>query len=160
MFAMIFIELDISWGIFVKATLEQACRVGARYAITNHIPDPNRPELCGSSATLTSCIKQHVQWAAGGTPGTDPLNGGLLGGTAGAAYVQVTYYPAGSTAPASGPTLPTTANDGGNVVMVSVTGYPITTLFGPIIAAPSASVTTVSSADTLTSVPTGQQPLP
>ena len=155
MFAMIFVQLDIAWGVFVKATLEQACRLGVRYAITNAVPDPNRPELCSAGSSLSDCVTMHVQWAAGAAAGrTLPLTGGLLSGSAGANYIQIQYYPAGSTTAVtpSGGSLPATANNGGNVILVSVTGYPISTLVGPYIAPPSVSTTTVSSADTLTTV--------
>lgn len=156
LFAMIFVELDITWGIFCKATLEQAVRVGARYGITNAIPDPNRPDLCASSATLTDCITQHVQWAAGAAAGT--LQGGLLGGTTGASYVNVAYYVPGTTTPITLPN--TTANNGGNVIVVSIVNYPISTLVGPFIAPNSSSLATVASADTMTQVVSTLQPAP
>jgi hypothetical protein len=110
LFGMIFVYLDMSWAIFVKATLEQALRMGVRYGITNQVPDPNQPGLCsGTNETLSACITEHVQYSAGG----------LLAGPAGASLITVSYW-----APNSSGTLTqvtgTGANFGGNVVAVSI----------------------------------------
>ncbi len=155
LFGLLFVELDITWGVYVKATMEQACRVGARYGITNAVPDPNHPELCSAGMTLTDCVKEHVQWAAGAAAGTSgALSGGLLGGsTAFSSWIKVEYFQA------SGGVLSAVtgagANAGGNVLMVSINNYPLTTLVTPYIVAPSNTPTGtywVTSADTLSSV--------
>lgn len=110
LFGMIFVYLDMSWAIFVKATLEQALRVGVRYGITNEVPDPNQPGLCtGTNESLTNCIIEHVQYSAGG----------LLAGSGGASLITVTYWQPNS----SGTLVQVTgagANFGGNVLQVSI----------------------------------------
>ena len=159
LFAIIFVYLDISWGIFAKATLEQACRMGARYGITNAVRDPNRLDLCTDASTLSDCVKIHVQAAAGSAPGTTfPLQGGLLGGATGSADIVVTYYQSQS----AGSRLATTganANAGGNVLKVCVNGFQLPTLVGPYIAPPSITTMTVCSADTISSVLAPPTPL-
>ncbi len=156
LFAMIFVYLDIAWGVFEKATLEQACRIGVRYGITNVVPDPNMPGLCSAGDTLTHCVQEHVQWAAGAAQGASyPLSGGLLDASVltGTTSISVSYF------------MPTTAglppatgilDSSGNVMVVSVNNFPIYTLLPPIVAPPSVSKITVSSADTLS----GQSTLP
>ncbi len=158
--AAIFVFMDIAWGLWIKATLEQAVRVGVRYGITNQVPNPLQTALCAGSTTLTDCIKQHVQYAAGASAGASyPLANGLLGGSDGA-YITVTYYPATG---GGGPITSGGAgvqNAGGNILVVSIGDssngapglFPIPTLVPPLIALPSTSYTTATSADTLTKV--------
>jgi len=151
LFAMLFVYMDIAWAVYVKATLEQAVRVGVRYGITNVVPDPNRPELCSAGSSLTDCVKMHVQWGAGSPGGTTfPLSGGLLGGSNGS-LISVTYYQPTTTGL---PLATGTLDLSGNVMVVAVTNYPMTTLFPPYIAPPSTTNITVNSADTLSGVST------
>ena len=158
MFMMIFVYLDIAWAIFSKATLEQACRVGVRYGITNTVPDPNNAGLsnCGD---LTTCVKMHVQWAAGGAGGTaKPLSGGLLGGSAGYSLIHVHYYQANGTLTLTDVTTTEDyaggANAGQNVMVVSVNSYPLTMLVPtqPFYNNATSSLVTVTSADTISGV--------
>jgi len=150
---MIFVYLDMTWAIFVKATLEQALRVGVRYGITNEVPDPNLPGLCTSAnESLTACIIEHVQYAAGG----------LLAGSSGAGLISVTYWQPNS----SGTLVQVTgtgANFGGNVLQVSVgdTAAGATSQFNLAMLVPTFVYSssqnmlfTLSSADTLTGVTT------
>jgi Flp pilus assembly protein TadG len=152
LFAILFVYMDIAWAIFVKATLEQAVRVGVRYGITNVVPDPNQPLLCAAASSLSDCVKMHVQWAAGSTPGTSfPLSGGILGGAANGALISVTYY---EPTTAGLPLATGTLDASGNVMMVSITNYPLYTLFPPYIAQPGTTNITVNSADTVSGVAT------
>ena len=158
MFAMTFVFMDIAWGIYNKVAIEQAVRVGCRYGITNHIPDPYQPSLCGSSSTLTDCIGQHVINAAPGV-----LQNATIvpqGSTCSTAKCITVQYFAPSGVAAAGQ-----LNQGGNIIEVQVTGFggpvagmPMSTLITPFIAANSTWYTTATSADTMSSVLTYPNP--
>jgi TadE-like protein len=171
LFLMLFVYLDIAWGIFVKATLEQAVRIGCRYGITNTVPDPNNSDPTLSACPdLTTCVKEHVQWAAGSTPGKDAGGVGLLGGGTGYALIQVHYYQSNGTLTltdvsngASG-----TPNAAQNLMVVSINNFPLHMLvpMQPIYWDPNSpsqtAMVTVASADTISGVltppPPGQAP--
>ncbi len=164
MFALTFVFMDIAWGLYNKAAIEAAVRVGCRYGITNHIPDPYQPSLCGSSPTLTDCIGQHVIHSAPGV-----LSGATIvpqGSTCGSAKCVVVSYFAPSGVLATG-----LLNQGGNIIQVQVTGFggkdgsghpvagmPMSTLITPFIAPSSTWYTAATSVDTLSSVLTYPAP--
>lgn len=163
LFSMFFIELDVTWGVFLKATMEQACRIGARYGITNAVPDPNHPDLCSTGMSLTDCVKEHVQWAAGAAPGASgPLSGGLLGGAnCFNTMIAVQYYAPNNAGGLTEVTGAANANSGGNVIMVSVNNYPLTTLLPPFPGGETSNAAGtfwVTSADTMSSVLTPPTP--
>ena len=149
MFALTFVFMDIAWGIYNKAAIEAAVRVGCRYGITNHIPDPYQPSLCGSSSTITDCVGQHVINAAPGV-----LSGASIvpqGSACSATKCITVQYFAPSGVAATGQ-----LNEGGNIIEVQVTGIsggmPMSTLVTPFIAPNSTWHTTATSADTMSSV--------
>ncbi len=98
-FAILFLIVDASWVIFVRATLQFAVREGVRYAITGQ----TGPQ--GQDAAITSVVQNNAM--------------GLLNGPAGASLVTINYYQPGTAA-----ALPDVVNSniGGNVVQVSVNG--------------------------------------
>jgi hypothetical protein len=60
-FSLFFLQLTLCYWLFAKVTLQQAVRAGVRYGITNTL------DGCpGGGSDLTTCIKNKVQWAAGG----------------------------------------------------------------------------------------------
>ncbi len=157
MLALIFIFMDIAWGVYIKATMEHAVRVGCRYAITNAIPDPYLPDLCSGMTSITACVGDHVIFAAGGV-----LDDAVVvpqGGTCSSETCIVVQYFSPTGAPAAGQ-----LNQGGNIVEVTVTGYrkgsdgndtlgtPMSTLITPFLANSSKWYTTASSADTMSGV--------
>jgi TadE-like protein len=159
MFALTFIFMDIAWGIYNKAAIEAAVRTGCRYGITNHIPDPYQPSLCGSSSTITDCIGQHVINAAPGIL----ANASIVpqGSTCSASKCITVQYFAPSGVAATGQ-----LNQGGNIIEVQVTGYnngsvsgmPMSTLITPFIAQNSTWYTSATSVDTMSSVLTYPNP--
>jgi len=134
MMAMFFGIVDISFAVFVQSTLNSAAREGTRFAVT-FSSSYNGTSCASSQAT---CISQVVQ---------DNATGFLSGGRS--SYITVNYYTAndlsnpvnscnGGTctlnpAGAGTATLPQTlsngtvvsfANQPGNIVEVSIAGYP------------------------------------
>jgi Flp pilus assembly protein TadG len=111
----IFLLLDVTWSVFVKSTLQQAVRVGARYGVTNPIAadgSSNTPD----GACLTESVKARVQESAMG----------LLKGASGLSSIKVRYYlpPApNSNDPIVEVSGLTSANAGGNIMVVSVENY-------------------------------------
>ena len=113
LFCLLFVLLDIGWSIFVKSTLQRAVRVAVRWGITIDSTNTNK--------CLTDAVKSTVQ-----------LNAlGLLSGTNALTYVKVHYFlppaPATNTAPLD---VSSTANADapGNIMQVSVEGYPVLAL--------------------------------
>jgi hypothetical protein len=134
MMAMFFGIVDVSFAVFIQSTLNTAAREGARFAVT-FSPNYNGTSCASSQAT---CIAQVAQ---------DNATGFLSG--ARASYITVNYYTANdltnpvdscnagtctlNPAAAGTATLPQTlsngivvnfANQPGNIVEVSITGYP------------------------------------
>jgi hypothetical protein len=139
MLAMLFVLLDLTWIIFVQATMVRAVRIGVRTGITL-----TASQMVGG-ACLTDTVKGIVQ-----------QNGlGFLKGTSGLAFINVSYYlpPApGSNAAATDVSSLTSGNAPGNIMQVSVTNYSLAALLPRIFswkqaADKSAFVFTASSAD-------------
>lgn len=76
MLVMVFYVLDVSWGIFVKSTLEYSVRAGVRYGITI-----TGKQATAASSDLTTMVKSKVQ----------SNSMGLLPGSAGLAKIFVNY---------------------------------------------------------------------
>jgi Flp pilus assembly protein TadG len=136
MMAMFFGIVDVSFAVFIQSTLNTAAREGVRFAVT-FSPNYNGTSCASSQAT---CIAQVVQDNATG----------FLSGTTNSSYIKVNYYTANdltnpvdscnssgtctvNPAGAATATLPQTlsngrvvtfANQPGNIVEVSITGYP------------------------------------
>jgi Flp pilus assembly protein TadG len=90
--------IDFSMALFIRNSLELACREGVRYAITGNTG-------AGGNACQTDSIKYVVQQDAMG----------FLNGTTGLNNIQVHYF--NPTTLAS-----TVSNAQGNIIQVSVTG--------------------------------------
>ncbi len=127
--AMVFLLMDVSWSVFVKATLQSAVREGARYAMTGN--------TSGSSGQLAS-VKSVVQNYAMG----------LLDGNR-ASTITVQFYTPDLAS--------TTSNQGGNLVIVSVVNYPFVPL-APFLHSGQTVYLTVRSGDRLETQPGGVLP--
>jgi hypothetical protein len=126
LFALLFLFLDIAWAVFSKSTLQQAVRIGVRYGVTN----PTAGDGSGNTpdgACLTESVKARVQQSALG----------LLKGATGLSMIKVHYY----LPPAPNSTDPvvevsgagaTSANAGGNIMVVAVENYP-SELLAPVL---------------------------
>ena len=130
LFATLFLLIDVSWSIFVKATLQAAVREGARYAMTG--------STAGSSGQLAS-VKSVVQNYAMG------LLDGSQSGT-----ITVQFYAPDTMALSN-------SNQGGNLVVVSVVNYAFVPL-APFMHSGSTVLLTVRSGDRLETLPGGAAP--
>jgi Flp pilus assembly protein TadG len=105
---MIVVLVDTAWAIYAQATLQQAVRMAVREGVT----------LTTAQVTtnLTDTVKADVQAHAVG----------LLNGATGKAYIKVNYFDQDT------PTLDVSGtasgNRGGNIMQVSVQGYPLSPL--------------------------------
>ena len=108
--SIIFLLLNIAWSIFATSTLQQAVRVGVRTGI---VISSTAPHTC-----LTDVVKSTVQ--------SNAL--GLLNGTTGLGYIKVNYFLPPAASSTTAPTDVSTAvnaDAGGNIMQVSVQGYPL-----------------------------------
>jgi Flp pilus assembly protein TadG len=122
-FALIFGILSITYGIFLQGVIQNAAREGVRWAITFNRGTYDGINCATSQAT---CITQVVQDNAFG----------FLSGT-NSQYIQINYYaPFNLNTALTAAALPVTSTDPnypnvvylnqtGNVVTVSVSGYPM-----------------------------------
>jgi Flp pilus assembly protein TadG len=112
---MMFVLLDVAWGMYVKSTLLYAVRAGVRKGIT----------ITGTQATgsdLTSMVKDAVQANALG----------LLAGPAGRLKIQVHYLQPpdpGSSAMPVDVSASAAGNAPGNIMQVSIQGFSL----GPLV---------------------------
>jgi Flp pilus assembly protein TadG len=134
----IFLIIDLSMGIFLKATLQNAVRAGVRYAVTS--------QTSGSLGQVAS-IKQVVQSQAMGFLSASDLT----------TYVNVTIYSVNTIPPAL--VTGVGSNMAGNMVIVSVNGWPFKPL-APVLHSGAAIPLTVSSGDLIESSGTGGSPPP
>jgi Flp pilus assembly protein TadG len=135
LFGLLFLLIDLGWAVFVKATLQQAVRSGVRYAITGqHMTVTNN----GTQTTLgqVASIEQVVEQQSMGLISAGDPNG----------YISVQFYSTASDPPAL--VTGTGSNAGGNLVVVSVTSYPMTPM-APLLRSGAAIPITVSSGDLL-----------
>ncbi|HEY3840540.1 MAG TPA: TadE/TadG family type IV pilus assembly protein [Bryobacteraceae bacterium] len=106
--SMIFILLNITWAVFTKSTLQRAVRIGVRAGIST--------TSTTSGTCLTDLVKSTVE----------ANSMGLLNGTTGLGYIKVNYYmpPASNTnTPPTDVSSALNADNGGNIMQVSVQGY-------------------------------------
>ena len=135
MLALLFVTIDIAWAIFARSTLQFAVREGVRYAVTGQT-------LTGMGQV--SSIKTVVQSNAIG----------LLNGTDGLSKIQVNFYTADTLQDVS--TVPG-GNVGGNLVQVSVQGFPWFPLF-PLLRSATPLTFSALSADRMEATPPGGPP--
>lgn len=100
---LMFLIVDIAWGVFVKVTLQHAVREGVRYAITSQ----TSTNAEGANLGHLGSIKARTIAAAGG----------ILAGQE--HKVTVTFYTPDSLVEDTS----ATRNRGGNVVMVNIENY-------------------------------------
>lgn len=100
---LMFLIVDIAWGVFVKVTLQHAVREGVRYAITSQ----TATNASGANMGHLGSIKARTIAAAGG----------ILAGQED--KVTVTFYTPDSLVEDTS----ATRNRGGNVVMVNIENY-------------------------------------
>ncbi len=129
--AFIFLLMDLSWAIFVKATMQYAVREGVRYAVTSQ----TMPAM-GQDASIKTVVQQNAM--------------GFLNGSAGAAEIFIRYYTPDTL-------VETASNAGGNLVEVSVEGYSLTPL-GPILRSAAPLILTARSSDRMEGSPGGIAP--
>ena len=136
--AFIFLIIDLSMGILAKATLQNAVRAGVRYAVTS--------QTSGALGQVAS-IKQVVRSQAMGFLSASDLS----------SYVTVSFYSVSSNPPA--PVTGVGSNAAGNLVIVSVNGWPFRPL-APVLHSGASIPITVSSGDLIESTGTGANPPP
>jgi Flp pilus assembly protein TadG len=118
-FTLFFLQLSLSYYVFARVTLQEAVRTGVRWGITNSLAG------CTGASALTPCVAKKVQTAAGG----------LLAGSTGLSYIQITYCrppDPGTSGDCVDRTGQTDANRGGNIMTVSVRQFPVVPLL-PVI---------------------------
>ncbi|MGA8025519.1 MAG: TadE/TadG family type IV pilus assembly protein [Bryobacteraceae bacterium] len=101
----VFLTMDIAWGIFAKASLQEAAREGVRFAVTCQILPPNT----GLDASIRQVVQQY--------------SFGFVTSANASSAVSIAYYaPNNLSTPVTGTA---TATAGGNIVQVSVGGISV-----------------------------------
>jgi hypothetical protein len=126
-----FLTLDVAWAIFVRATLQHAVREGVRFAVTSRVFENTNHD---------QSIKRVVQSYALG----------LLSGDRGS-LIAIRYYDPGTLNE-------TNQNRAGNIVEVSVDGYPLSPMAAVLRSASPINMTARSS-DRMESQPGGIAPV-
>jgi Flp pilus assembly protein TadG len=109
--AMIFFICNTAWAVYCQATLQTAVRLAVRKGVT----------LTGAQTTnLTASVKSLVQ----------ANSMGMLNGSTGLNYIKVHYFDQDS--PSTDVSNTSTGNKSGNVMQVSIEGYPLNPLFSRI----------------------------
>jgi Flp pilus assembly protein TadG len=109
--AMVFFICNTAWAVYCQATLQQAVRLAVRMGVT----------LTGAqTSNLTASVKGLVQANAMG----------MLNGTTGLNYIKVHYFDQDT--PSTDVSGTATGNKAGNVMQVSIEGYPLNPLFSRI----------------------------
>jgi hypothetical protein len=124
---MVYVLMDVAWGMFAKSTLAYAVRSGLRVGITTTGTTASTAGPGNTALSLTTMVKQNVQANAFG----------LLAGTSGLANIQVHYFhppdvgsgAAPTDVSAVNPLLPATPGD---IMQVSVQGFSLRPLVGRI----------------------------
>lgn len=114
---MMFVLLDVAWGMYVKSTLMYAVRVGVRQGITI-----TKAQTTAAGSDVTSMVKDAVQANAMG----------LLAGTTGRGKIKVHYFQPPDPTSTADPTdvcSSATGNAPGNIMQVSIQGYSL----GPLV---------------------------
>lgn len=99
---LMFLIVDIAWGVFIKVTLQHAVREGVRYAITSQTKSNSEGVALGHLGSIKDV--------------TISSAGGILAGQE--EKVSVTFYTPDLTEDTS-----TNRNRGGNVVMVNIENF-------------------------------------
>jgi Flp pilus assembly protein TadG len=110
--AFMTVLVDISWPTIAKASIQRAVRQGVRTGITLTAGQMS------SGACLTETVKSIVQ----------NNSMGLLNGTTGLSYIKVNYFAVpspGSTAGTTDVSTQSNADQPGNIMQVSVQGFPV-----------------------------------
>ena len=109
---MVIFIINTGWAVFAQASLQQAVRLGCRTGVT----------LTSAQVTtnLTATVKTIVQLNAKG----------FLNGTTGYNYIKVHYFDADS--PSTDVSGQASGNRPGNIMQVSVEGYPLNPLMSRI----------------------------
>lgn len=144
---LLFLLMDLGWSLFVKATLQHAVRAGLRYAITNQQQTQTDPDT-HQQVTLgqVDSIKQVIQ----------RQSMGLLSGSDLGTYVHVDFYQPSGGAPTA--VTGVGSNNGGNLVIVSIQGFPVSPM-APLLRSTKAVPVTVQAGDLLEPQPSGPPPL-
>ena len=112
--AMIMVLMDISWAVFVKATLQGAVRNGVRYGIT-----VTGTQADAAGGCLTDLVKAKVQ--------SQSL--GLLAGSSGLAKIKVRYFlPSGTSAAPTDVSGQVDGNRPLNIMQVSIENFSLRAL--------------------------------
>jgi Flp pilus assembly protein TadG len=104
---MTIVLVDTSWAIYAQATLQQAVRMAVREGVTY-----TNVTIAGD---LTDAVKADVQ----------AHSVGILKGSTGLSYIKVHYFDQNTQADVSNQA---SGNRGGNIMRVSVEGYPLVPL--------------------------------
>ncbi len=102
---LMFMIVDIGWGIFIKVSLQHAVREAVRYAITSQTASDGSGGSLGHIASIKSVALKAA--------------GGLLAGQE--SKVSVRFYDAGSSTLTED--LGPSRNRGGNIVMVNIENF-------------------------------------
>lgn len=102
---LMFMIVDIAWGIFIKVSLQHAVREGVRYAITSQTASDGSGGSLGHLASIKSVTLKAA--------------GGMMAGQED--KLTVKFYDSGSSSLAED--LGSTRNRGGNIVMVNIENY-------------------------------------
>ncbi len=144
--AIIFLMMDLSWAVFAKLTLQNAVRAGVRYAVTS--------QTSGSLGQVASIQQQVKQQSMGFI--TDAQSSSLVSVCFYSVTPPTTTSLGCGASAAAGNTGP--ANTGGNLVIVSITNYPVSP-FAPLYRKATPVSISVSSGDLIeTSGTTGTPP--
>jgi Flp pilus assembly protein TadG len=116
MLGFITVLTSMAWGIWAKATLERAVRIGVRTGVTL------TSAQMSNGSCLTDVVKSTVQANAFG----------LLAGASGLSMIKVNFYQppsaTDSTSPVNDVTSQANGNAPGNLMMVSVQGFQLNPL--------------------------------
>lgn len=102
---LMFMIVDIAWGIFIKVSLQHAVREGVRYAITSQTASDGSGGSLGHLASIKSVTLKAA--------------GGMMAGQED--KLTIKFYDSGSSSLAED--LGSTRNRGGNIVMVNIENY-------------------------------------
>ena len=106
--AMVMLVLDVAWAIFAQATIQEAVREGVRVGVT--------ATASGSCSSVTCTVQTTVQ----------TYSFGFISPSQASSEVQVTFY--STTGGVLSPVTGSTADLGGNIIQVTVTGLKINSL--------------------------------
>jgi Flp pilus assembly protein TadG len=129
-----FLIIDLGWAIFARATIQNAVREGVRYAVTSQTLDSRT----GHVASIQSVVRTYS-----------------MGFLSDLKYVTVKFYRPDTFVELTG----TGANDGGNLVEISIENLPVSPLL-PLFRSPAPLQMTARSSDRMEASPTtGAPPL-